>query len=132
MAFVHGKNTVITLNGSDLSAYTNTSTFDRDYDVHDTTTYGKNDHVFSPGLGNATFSFGGVYDNGATGPRDVIRPLLNTAVTLIHRPEGTGSGKPQSSVSVIVKKYTETSPVADMVQWSCECQCTDAITATDQ
>jgi|SRR5688572_3893866 len=132
MAFIHGKVTVITLNGSDLSAFTKTSNFDRDYDVHDTTTYGKNDHVFAGGLGNSTFSMGGVYDNQATGPRDVIEPLLGTTVTLIRKPEGTGSGLPQDSVSVVVKKYVETSPTDDMVAWSCECQGTDAVTSTNQ
>ncbi len=132
MAFVHGKNTVITLAASDLSAFTNTSTFERGADSHDVTTYGKNDHCFSGGLGNNTASMGGIYDNSATGPRDIIEPLVGTVVTLIRKPEGTGSGLPQDSVSVLVTKYVETNPVADMVTWSCEMQCSDAVTSTNQ
>jgi hypothetical protein len=133
MAFVHGKATVYTLNAVDLSTYTNTMTFTRGADVHDTTTYGKNDHCFSPGLGNATGSIGGTYDNGSSGPRDTIEPLVGgAAVTLVRKPEGTGSGLPQDSVSVLVTSYVETSPVADMVSWSCEFQCTDAVTSSNQ
>jgi hypothetical protein len=132
MAFVHGKNTFISLNGSDLSPFTNTSTFGRGADSHDVTTYGKNDHVFEGGLGLNTASMGGIYDNSATGPRDVIEPLVGTVVTLIRRPEGTGTGKPQDSVSALVTSYVETNPVADMVTWSCELQPSDAVTSTNQ
>lgn len=132
MAFQHGKSTVIKLNGSDLSAFTNTSNIERGADEHDVTTYGKNSHVVTGGLGNGSASMSGVYDNTATGPRDIIRPLVGTVVTLIRQPEGTGAGKAQDSVSVLVKKYVETNPVADMVSWSCDMTLSDAITATDQ
>lgn len=132
MAFVHGKNTYVSLNGSDLSAFANTSTFTRKADKHDVTTYGKSDHVYSGGLGDGGMSMGGVYDNGATGPRDVIEPLIGTNVTMIRRPEGTGSGLPQDSVSVLVEEYVETNPVADMVTWSVTLQPSDAVTSTNQ
>jgi hypothetical protein len=132
MAFVHGKNTFISLNGSDLSPFTNTSTFGRGADTHDTTCYGATDHAFEGGLGINTFSMGGIYDSTAAGPRDVIEPLVGTTVTLIRRPEGTGSGRPQDSVSVVVNGYVETSPVADMVTWSCEVTPSGAVTSTNQ
>jgi len=132
MAFVHGKNTVITLDGDDLSAFTNTSELTRGADSHDVTCYGKNDHVFSGGLGKGSASMGGVYDNTATGPRAVIEPLVGTLVTLIRKPDGTGAGKPQDSVSVLVEEYVETSPVADMVSWSVKLLMSDAVTSTTQ
>lgn len=132
MAFIHGKETVIKLGASDLSAFTNTSTFTRTADSHDVTTYGKDDHVFAGGLGNGTASMGGIYDNGATGPRDVIEPLIGTEVVLTRQPEGTGSGLPQDVVDVIITSYVETSPVADMVSWSCEMQLSDAVNSTNQ
>lgn len=132
MAFTHGKNTFISLNAVDLSAFTNTSEFERSADSHDTTCYGKADHTFQGGLGNATAKMSGIYDDTTSGPRDTIEPLIGTVVTLVRRPEGTGSGKPQDSVSVLVTKYVETNPVADMVAWSCEMQCSDAVTSTNQ
>lgn len=133
MAFVHSKDTVLIVDGDDISQYSNTSEFERGSDEHDVTTYGKNDHVFSGGLGTGAASMGGFYDNTAgTGPRAVLEPLIGSVVTLIRRPEGTGAGKPQDSVSVLIKKYVETSPVADMVTWSCEMTLSDAVTSTTQ
>jgi len=132
MAFKHGKDTVITLNAVDLSAFTNTSELNRSADSHDVTTYGKSSHVYVGGLLDAKATMSGTYDDGAAGPRATIEPLIGTVVTLIRKPVGTGAGKPQDSVSVVVTGYVETNPVADMVAWSCEMQCTDEITTTEQ
>jgi hypothetical protein len=133
MTFVHGRNTFISLNGADLSSFTDTSELSREADEHDVTTYGKQAHVVQGGLLGGSASMSGTYDNTAgTGPRAVIRPLIGTVVTLIRRPEGTGVGKPQDSVNVHVKKYVETNPVADMVKWSCEMTLSDLVTSTTQ
>lgn len=133
MSFVHGKDTVFILDGDDISAYTTTSSFEREADEHDVTTYGKDDHVFAGGLGKGAASASGLYDNTAgTGPRAVIEPLIGSVVTLVRRPEGTGTGKPQDSVNVLVKKYTETNPVADMVTWAVDLTLSDAVTSTTQ
>lgn len=133
MAFQHGKSTFISLAGDNLSAFTTTSQLERSADSHDVTTYGKDDHVFAGGLGNGTATISGIYDNTAvTGPRAVIMPLVGTVVELIRQPEGTGSGKPQDVVDVLVLKYVETNPVADMVTWSCDLQLSDAIDTTAQ
>lgn len=133
MAFQHGRSTVVIVSGSDISAYTNTSTFTRGADEHDVTTYGKDDHVVSGGLGTGAFTCGGTYDNASSGsPRAVLEPLIGTVVTVVRRPEGTGSGKPQQSFSGLVKSYVETNPVADMVSWSAEFTKSDAVTRTTQ
>lgn len=133
MAFVHGKGTVITLDGNDLSAFITDSEFSNDVDSHDVTTYGNDAKVYQAGLTDATFSMEGAYDDTATGPKAIIEPLLGGApVTLIRRPEGTGSGLPEESVSVIPTSYSETNPVADMVTWSCDFQCSGAITRSNQ
>lgn len=133
MAFVHGKSTYVSLNGADLSAFVNKSDLNREADEHDVTTYGKNAHVVNGGLLGGKASIEGFYDNTAgTGPRAVIRPLIGTVVTLIRRPEGTGVGKPQDSVSVHVKNYVESNPVADMVTWSADLTLSDVVTSTTQ
>jgi hypothetical protein len=133
MSKVHGRHTFISLNGSDLSTHCNTSELGRSADSHDVTTYGKNAHVFEGGLLGGTASMGGIYDNtAATGPRAVIEPLIGTVVALIRRVEGTGSGKPQDTVNVLVTNYVETNPVADMVAWSCEMQLSDDVVSTTQ
>lgn len=133
MARVHGKKTVIILGGVNITQHSNASTWERTGDNHDTTTYGQNNHVFDPGLGNGTATIGGFYDNTAvTGPRAAIEPLVNTMVTYIHRPEGTGSGLPQRSVQVHVSKYTETAPVADMITFAVDLQASGDVDNTPQ
>lgn len=133
MAFKHAKNTVIILNAKDLSAFCNTSTLTRNADSHDTTTYGKDDHVFEGGLGNGTASIGGIYDtSAANGPRGVIEPIVGTVKSLTRRPEGTGAGLPQQVVNVLIVDYVETNPVADMISWTASLQLSDAIDDTVQ
>lgn len=132
MSRVHGKNTVVILNGSDISTYSNTSSITRKADKHDTTCYGVDDHEYDGGLGDGACSIGGIYDNAVAGPRAVIEPLVGTKVTYVRRPEGTGSGKAQDSVTVLVEEYVETSPVADMVTWSVTLQPSGAVNSTSQ
>lgn len=134
MSFVHGKDTYISLDGDDLSAYTNTSSWEDNSDKHDVTTYGAERKAYAYGLGDGKLSFGGIYDNTAAGPKAIIEGVKDAKalVTLIRRPEGTGSGLPQESVSVLVEKYSESSPVADMVTWSCDLQMSGDITRTTQ
>lgn len=133
MAFVHGKDTYISVNGVDLSPYTKTSELSHEADIHDVTTYGKTRKVKKGGLIDGTGSLSGVYDSTAvTGPRAALLSIVGSTVTLVRRPEGTGAGKPQDSVSVVVKKYTETNPVDDMIAWACDLEMSDTLTSTTQ
>jgi hypothetical protein len=129
----HGRHTVVTLDGEALTQYANNSQLEITADSHDTTTYGKDSHVFSGGLKNGTATISGFYDSTAlTGPRAVLLPLVGTVVELIHQPEGVGSGKPQDKVDVLVTKYTQTHPVADMVTWAVDLQFSDDVDSTPQ
>lgn len=134
MTFIHGKDTYISLDGDDLSAYTDTSSWEDNTEVHQVTAYGAERHAYSAGLGDGKLTFGGTYDNSAAGPKAIIEPIQDAKlpVTLIRRPEGTGSTRPQESVSVLVTKYTESNPVADMVKWTCDLQMTGDISRTTQ
>lgn len=132
MSFSHGKSTYISLNGVDLSAYVTTSQIEKTADDHDVTTYGQTTHVYSGGLKDGTATMSGIYDNGVSGPRATILSLVGTTCTLVRRPDGTGSGKAQDSVTVLVTKYVETNPVADMVTWSCDMKLAGAVTTTAQ
>lgn len=132
VTFVHAKDTYISVDGDDLSAFTNTSELDREADEHDVTCYGADAHDYEGGLLNGTGSLSGIYDSTANGPRGVLRPLLGTKVTVVRRPEGTGTGKPQDSVTALIRRYVETNPVADMVAWSCEIRLCGNVTSTTQ
>lgn len=134
VVYAHGKDTYISVAGNDLTTFCNTSEFERTVDSHDVTTYGAEDHAYQGGLGDGTFTMGGLYDTTASGPKAIIEPLIEAKanVTVIRRPEGTGSGLPQESFSVLITSYVETSPVADMVTWSCDMQKSGAVTRTTQ
>jgi hypothetical protein len=130
MTFIHAKNVVVSLAANDLTAYTNKCDLDRESDSHDVTAFGQNSKNYAGGLLDGKFQLEGTYDDGAGGPQAVIEPLLGTVVVLVYKPEGTGSGKPIKTVSVLVMKYKESSEVAGMIKWTAELQCTGDIALT--
>lgn len=133
MSRVHGKNTVIKLGTHDISTYCTKSSITRDADQHDTTTYGLSDYRYDGGLKKGDIALEGIYDSTAvTGPRAVIGPLIGTTVAFIRQPEGAGSGLPQDSCTVLVGKYVETNPVADMITWSLDLKVSGAVDTTTQ
>jgi len=133
MSFTHGKSTKISVDGDDLSAYSNTSEFERGADEHDVTTYGKDDHVWQGGLKTGKFTMGGVYDSTAVvTPKVILPPLLGTVVEVIRQTEGIGTGKPTQTFDAHVAKYVETAPVADMISWTAELTVSDAVVTTAQ
>jgi hypothetical protein len=134
MAFVHGKGTVVMIGSNDMSAYSNSVTFTRTADTHETTTFGKNSKTYAPGLKDATASVEGIYDNTAvTGPGAVFRPLVGAAsVVMKYRPEGTATGRAEAEVSVLCNSYEESAPVNDIIKWTAEFQMTGDIDDTAQ
>lgn len=133
MPMVHGKDVYLSLDTTDISHYCNNTEWNREADSHDTTTYGATAHTFKGGLKNGTATIGGFYDSDATaGPKATIEPMVGTVVELIHRPEGTGDGLPEDTVSVLVLNYQQTEPVADMITWTAELQFSGDVTTTSQ
>lgn len=118
MAFRHGKDAVFLLNAVDLSAFITDTSFEDSTDSHDVTTYGNDSHRKFGGLEDGAITISGIYDNGTTGPRDTIMPLKGTITTFTYRPEGSGTGLPSVTGSVLVQSYAETVPVADMISWT--------------
>jgi hypothetical protein len=126
MARQHSKDTYTSLGGVNLTAHANDSKLTFTGDDHDLTVYGKGSHVFGGGLKSGTATISGFYDTSLVdGPRAVILPMVMTVVEFIHRPEGTGSGKPQDRGQVLVKSYEQSSPVADYVKWTAELMFSD-------
>lgn len=133
MPTAKGKNAVVLLGGADLSIYCDTHEHHVKPDIVDKTTYGKNSHVKEGTLLDGNGSLGGIYDTSlVTGPAAVINPLIGTTVTYIRRPEGTGSGKPQQSVQVVVGEYVETVPVAEIIRWTLALEYSDDVDYTPQ
>lgn len=135
MARVHTKNTVITVDSTDLSAYCTGSEFTKNTETHETTPYGVDAKRYDPGLNDATFSMEFNYDSTAsTGPRAKLNAIYagNAAVTIARQTEGAGSGLPQDSFSAILTSYVESNPVGGYVEASAEWQVTGDVDITAQ
>lgn len=133
MATSAGKKLVILLGGVNLSQYCDSNEHHKKPDIVDKTTYGKDAHVKEGTLLDGNGSIGGTYDTSIVdGPRSVINPLIGTTVVYTRRVEGTGTGKPQDVVNVVVGEYVETAPVADIVRWTLALEYSDTINSTPQ
>lgn len=135
MTFQHGKDTYVSVAGTDLSTFTNASEFGQVRDSHDVTGYGKGAHAKHKGLRDGTFTMGGTYDSTASvGPRAVLQTAYDddALCEVIRRPEGTGSGKPQDRFDALITSYKESNPVADMVTWSADMEISDVVDSTPQ
>jgi hypothetical protein len=128
----HSKYTVIIVDGNDVSTFSTDSNCEQSSGTEDNTTYGKNAVVKDATLLTGAFGCSGKYDDGATGPRAVLKPLVGTKVNVKYRPEGTGSGLPQDSFDAVITKYTETAPTAGYRLWSLETEPSDEWDSTDQ
>jgi hypothetical protein len=133
MAMIHGKVGAILIGTADCSAFTNSIDWDTSADTSDVTTFGATGHVYFGGLTDGKVKLAGLYDNTAvTGPRAAVQALLGQSVAFKYRPEGVGTGKPQSSCAVIVNSYKESVPVADMITWEAELTISGAVTTAAQ
>ena len=119
MAWAHGKNTIITLAANTI-ADANTSEITKEADEEDMGVYGDSYGMPEGSIIRHTVTMGGKYKVGATGAGAVIQPLVGTNVAMTVKPEGTGTGKPLHTLTVLVKKYVQTQPWAGYITWSAE------------
>lgn len=127
-----GAAAALLLNALTLTDFIDTITFTDSADSLDITTFGNLGHRKRGGLTNGGISVGGVYDTTVNGPHDVVAPLVGTVVTFDWRPEGTGSGKPAVTGSVLVQNFVESSPVADIVRWTASLEVDGNLTYANQ
>lgn len=133
MATAKSKNLFVSVNGTDISQYCDSNEHHVKPDIIDKTTYGQDAHVKEGALLDGNGAIGGIYDTSAVaGPRAILEALVGQTVTYVRRVEGTGTGKPQNSVSVVVGEYVETAPVADIVRWTCALEYSGTVNNTPQ
>lgn len=136
MASVHTRETVLTVDGKDISMFCKSSDLDRSRDTHDNTTYGRDAKTYAGGLPDGSFSAEGFFDSSTTeSPRAVLTPLLRAdagEVPVLRQLEGPGNGKSQDLFDGILKSFKESAPVADIVMWTCEFQVTGEVDTTPQ
>lgn len=131
---VHSKDTEVTWAAQDISTHCNTSTYTRGATTEELTHYGDDDEVHGANQRNGKYAAGGHYEQKvtATSPKAVIEPTVGTTVTIVRKPEGTGTGKPQETFSLVVTSYVETAPVKGYILWSAEGTVSGPIVTTNQ
>lgn len=122
------------MNGNNIAAFCGSIEVSRSVNTLQTTTFSAGGHTYQGGMTDGSLSLSGTYDDGATGPKATIEPLMvdGQLVEAIYRPEGTGSGKPEQTFDVLITSYQESSAVGEMIQWSAEGQISGAVTDSTQ
>ena len=124
MAKYHGKNTHISVDGNDLSAYFDDVSIPESIDVAETSTYGQNAKTYVEGLSDATIDAGGKWDDTAvTGPDVVLSALIGGGEhEVIIGPSGDAVGKRKITVTAILTNYEVSSPLGDVVAFTASWQ----------
>lgn len=135
MVFRHGKNAYVSVNGVDLSTYSDSADIDFDIDTGDTTTFQSTWKSALGGIPGAKAAITGKYDpTAAVGPQAVLMGVITggVPVTVVYRPGGTGTGQVQRSFSALITGYSESSPVGGIVTWKAGFLTTGAVTSSIQ
>ena len=113
MAFIHGKDTKVFMDSTDLSSYLSSADPSRTVDVGETTTFGSSNKTFVAGEKDATVSFSGFFDATAD---NVIQGLVGTndKVALIGF-NGVDATDDCMFGKGVTTNYGISSPVGDVV-----------------
>lgn len=131
MAFRHGKDSEVSINGTLLSAYSDSGTLSIDVDTAETSAFTNDWKTHIVGLAGASLELSGHYDNTVTvGPQAVlIGRILQDPFTCIWYPGGNTTGQFRHTFSAILTGYEESSSVGDKVSFSASLLVTGAITS---
>ena len=125
MAFRHGSNSFISVDGSDVSTFTDSATAAHTQDTAEVTAFGDDDKEFIAGLRDGNFSLSGHWD--VTADAALIGTFDGGTVVIIYGPEGNAGGSVEYTATCIVTSYSQSSPVGDKVSWSADFQRTGAL-----
>lgn len=134
MSFSHGRLAYVSVAGTDLSAYFNSTDLPVEVDNAETSTFGASWRTGLSGLAGATWSLEGYWDpTASTGPAAVLVAAIatcqaGTPVACVFRPAGTGSGKATRTFNANITGYTEGATLDGVVPITASFQVTGAIT----
>jgi hypothetical protein len=130
MAFIHGKNTSVLYNGSDLSSYFNDASMSQDVETAETTAFGDDAKTYITGLKDGTMSMSGMFDGQTDAIDAVLTGTLGATAADVATvvPAGLSStGVATFSAEVRETSYEISSPVGDVVAANLEVQATGGI-----
>ena len=137
MSFVAGKTGVFKLDNAagsliDLSAYIDNVDMPRDAQLLETTTLGATAKTYITGFKNATIALKGHWDGGSAAVDEHMAAILGHANTQTFElgPEGSTSGKVKYTGEARLTKYSCSTPVSGVVDWSADLQVSGDVTRT--
>lgn len=128
MAFVHGKNTVVLFNSTNMSAYLKEASTAQSVETAETTAFGASSKAYIVGLKDGTVSLTGMFDGDANASDAVFQQALGASAGVLSVfPNGTTIGNRGLSATIHETSYNLSSPVGDVVAASVEMQATGGI-----
>lgn len=131
MAFVHGKDTAVLFNATDLSTYLSSLSTARSQELADTTTFGASAKTFISGFGDGTITAEGYWDGTAAAVDAVfaasIADATGTPILTVSRNGMDAPGDIAELAQVKHTSYEISSGINDVTSVSAEFQATGAI-----
>lgn len=126
MAFVHGSDSSISVDGQVISTYVDSVTHNRMVDTAETTAFSNNDKAFIAGLMDGSFDLSGHWDS--TADATLAGCFDGSTVVVIYGPAGSTSGLVRYTANCLITNYAITSSVSDRVNWTVSLQRSGALT----
>ncbi len=121
MAFIHGKNTKVYIDGYDLTSYLNAGTLSMSVDTAETTVFGLDSKTYISGLKDGSVSYEGLFDGTTLLVDYVFEAALGTDnVVISHCPQGDTAALHSYGGESVSTSYEVDSPVDDVVSVSAE------------
>ena len=125
MAFISGKDSFFSVDGTDISSYVNQLSLSRDVNTLETTSFGSDQATFVVGIEGLSISGSATFDATADG---VFAGLFDgSSVAFDYRPDNT-SGQPKYTGNAFVTNYSIDSSATDLVSISFSLIVTGAVT----
>ena len=125
MAFISGKDSFFSVDGTDISSYVNQLSLSRDVNTLETTSFGSDQATFVVGIEGLSISGSATFDATADG---VFAGLFDgSTVAFDYRPNNTSSA-PKYTGNALVTNYTIDSSATDLVSISFSLIVTGAVT----
>ena len=130
--FRHGKSAFFSITdnvptGRDISNVLDSVSFPESIETADTTAFGSTSKSYIVGLKDSTISISGKFDATVDG---YLSGMLGyaTLAAYVYGPAGNTAGYVKLSGSAIITSYSLSSPVGDVISFSCDLQNSGAVT----
>ena len=125
MAFISGKDSFFSVDGTDISSYVNQLSLSRDVNTLETTSFGSDQATYVVGVEGLSISGSATFDATADG---VFAGLFDgSTVAFDYRPDNTSS-QPKYTGNAFVTNYSIDSSATDLVSISFSLIVTGAVT----